>query len=112
MPPGSIDARFTLAAERTVLAWIRTALGLLAGGVGLIYVSPEIAHPAIKYTLGIFMVLLGSAVAVTGGLRWRKTTRSMAGHGPMPASTAVFLLIGAIVVLACALVITLALSGV
>jgi uncharacterized membrane protein YidH (DUF202 family) len=30
-PQGAVDARFTLAAERTVLAWIRTALGLMVG---------------------------------------------------------------------------------
>ena len=29
------DARFTLANERTFLAWIRTSLALLAGGVAL-----------------------------------------------------------------------------
>ena len=29
------DARFTFANERTFLAWIRTALALLAGGVAL-----------------------------------------------------------------------------
>ena len=29
------DYRFTLANERTFLAWIRTALGLLAGGVAV-----------------------------------------------------------------------------
>jgi hypothetical protein len=30
------DYRFSLANERTFLAWIRTALGFLAAGVGLI----------------------------------------------------------------------------
>lgn len=112
MPPGGVDARFTLAAERTVLAWVRTALGFIAGGVGLIYVSPETTHPAIKYSLGIAMVILGSCVAVVGGLRWHKTTRALAEGGPMPAPIAVFMLIGAIVVLAGALVITMAISGV
>ena len=32
---GEPDPRFTLANERTFLAWIRTALGLLAGGIAL-----------------------------------------------------------------------------
>lgn len=35
------DYRFTLANERTFLAWIRTALALLAGGGGIASVSVE-----------------------------------------------------------------------
>ncbi|MDT5236302.1 MAG: putative rane protein, partial [Mycobacterium sp.] len=31
-----LDYRFTLANERTFLAWIRTALALLAGGVAVV----------------------------------------------------------------------------
>ncbi len=38
------DARFTLANERTFLAWIRTSLALLAGGVALHVLGPA-AHP-------------------------------------------------------------------
>ncbi len=38
------DYRFSLANERTFLAWIRTALGFLAAGVGLIS-SPPILPP-------------------------------------------------------------------
>ncbi|GAA1080829.1 DUF202 domain-containing protein [Kitasatospora nipponensis] len=33
--PGEPDYRFSLANERTLLAWIKTALALLAGGVAL-----------------------------------------------------------------------------
>ncbi|GAB17659.1 hypothetical protein GOEFS_036_00980 [Gordonia effusa NBRC 100432] len=111
-PPGSIDARFTLAAERTVLAWIRTALGFVAGGVALIYVTPEAHHPAIKYSVGGLMVLVGTAVAVTGGVRWRQTTRALRDGGAMPSPTMIFVLIGAIVVIAVALIAALAISGV
>ena len=31
--PGEPDYRFSLANERTFLAWIRTALGLMAAGI-------------------------------------------------------------------------------
>ena len=34
------DYRFTLANERTFLAWIRTALALIAGGVALVQLVP------------------------------------------------------------------------
>ncbi|MFC7482946.1 YidH family protein [Luedemannella flava] len=35
-----IDVRFLLANERTLLAWLRTALALMAGGVAL----AQLAH--------------------------------------------------------------------
>ena len=35
------DYRFSLANERTFLAWIRTALGFLAAGVGLDQLAPR-----------------------------------------------------------------------
>ncbi len=36
LPEGSEpDPRFTLANERTFLAWVRTALALLAGGIAI-----------------------------------------------------------------------------
>ena len=37
------DYRFSLANERTFLAWIRTALGFLAAGVGLDQLAPDFA---------------------------------------------------------------------
>jgi putative membrane protein len=36
------DYRFSLANERTFLAWIRTSLGFLAGGVGLDQLAPDL----------------------------------------------------------------------
>lgn len=41
------DYRFSLANERTFLAWIRTALGFLAAGVGLDQLAPDFATPLI-----------------------------------------------------------------
>ena len=43
------DARFSLANERTFLAWIRTSLALLAGGVALEALDlPVEAAPAVR----------------------------------------------------------------
>lgn len=111
-PPGSVDARFTLAAERTALAWIRTALGFIAGGVGLIYVTSDTTHPVVKYSLGVAMVILGSVVAVMGGVRWRQTTEALHGRGSMPSPTFVFVLIGCVVVLSSTLIVAMAVSRV
>jgi len=45
------DYRFSLANERTYLAWIRTALGFLAAGVGLDQLAPDFATPGVSVCL-------------------------------------------------------------
>ena len=42
------DYRFTLANERTFLAWQRTALGLLAAAVALVQLVPELTIPGAR----------------------------------------------------------------
>ena len=37
---GEPDARYTFANERTFLAWIRTALGLVAAGLAIVQLLP------------------------------------------------------------------------
>ena len=46
------DYRFTLANERTFLAWIRTALALVAGGVAVVQLIPEFAFPGARHVMG------------------------------------------------------------
>lgn len=99
VPAGGVDARFTLAAERTVLAWIRTALGFIAGGVAIVYVAPDLRESWLEAVLGAVMVLLGCAIAITGGLRWRRTTRVLRSGGEMPGPSSVLFVVAAIVVL-------------
>ncbi|WP_009473397.1 MULTISPECIES: YidH family protein [unclassified Rhodococcus (in: high G+C Gram-positive bacteria)] len=54
------DPRFTLANERTFLAWIRTSLGLLAAAVGFQAFGAELVGPTVHTVLVIGM-LAGSA---------------------------------------------------
>jgi putative membrane protein len=87
------DYRFTLANERTFLAWIRTALGLLAGGVAVRELTEpfdaEWAHTA----LALVAIAASSAMAVGGYLRWLAVQRAVrrgeslpsAGHIPVIA---------------------------
>ena len=53
------DYRFTLANERTFLAWIRTALALLAGAVGIDQFSPHFL-----FLLTVFMTLVALLLAI------------------------------------------------
>lgn len=57
------DVRFLLANERTLLAWVRTSLAVIAGGFVLIQISDDSTTQSIigfaAVGLGIFMVLVG-----------------------------------------------------
>lgn len=81
MKPGNIgeapDYRFSLANERTYLAWIRTALGFLAAGVGLDQLAPDLATPMVRETVALLLCLFAGALAVYGYLRWLRNEKAM-----------------------------------
>jgi len=79
------DARFTLANERTYLAWVRTALALIAGGVALEALGLEL-HPGLR--LGASIVLIASGVVTTlfAWLGWMRVERSLRHGLPLPSS--------------------------
>lgn len=78
------DPRFTLANERTFLAWIRTALALLAGGVAVEALTQDLFEPALRQMLSAVLLVLG--VALSGGAfwRWLKVERSMRQKRALP----------------------------
>lgn len=97
--PGVVDARFTLAAERTALAWLRTALGLIAAGIAVLHLLGSFGEPAARTALGISLLLIGALTAVIGLTRWRAVDRALHRGGPLPGPWPV-LALGALIVLA------------
>jgi len=71
------DYRFSLANERTFLAWIRTALGFLAAGVGLDQLAPDLATPLVREIVALLLCLFAGALAVYGYLRWLRNEKAM-----------------------------------
>lgn len=71
------DYRFSLANERTFLAWIRTALGFLAAGVGLDQLAPDLATPLIREIVSLLLCLFAAAMALYGYLRWLRNEKAM-----------------------------------
>jgi putative membrane protein len=63
-----IDVRFLLANERTLLAWVRTALALIAGGIALTQFGDRTKF---QITLGVAVILIGAGMAVVGYVRFR-----------------------------------------
>jgi putative membrane protein len=93
------DYRFTLANERTFLAWQRTALGLLAGAVAVVQLVPELTIPGARHVLGVLLAVLAILTAAMGLRRWRQVDRAVRRGMPLPRHpTPEYLGIGLIVV--------------
>lgn len=87
-PWRSADYRFSLANERTFLAWIRTALGFLAAGVGLDQLAPDFATPVIRELLALLLCLFSGGLAMYGYLRWLRNEKAMRLKETCPTPTA------------------------
>ena len=92
------DPRFTLANERTFLAWIRTSLALLAGGVAVEAFTGEMFPPTVRFTLGALLLVVGALLALGAGVRWLRVERAMRNARPLPLPLVVPVLAGAVVV--------------
>jgi len=64
------DTRFTQANERTFLAWNRTALAYIAGGLAIEQLLN--ADRAARLLVSIPVILVGGFVGVAGYYRWRQ----------------------------------------
>lgn len=78
------DPRFTLANERTFLAWIRTALALMAGGIAVEAFTADVFVPGIRKTLAITLLVLGMLISASACVRWLKVERAMRQRNPLP----------------------------
>jgi uncharacterized membrane protein YidH (DUF202 family) len=68
------DPRFTLANERTFLAWIRTALALTAGGVALEALTVPLL-PGLRLAASLLLLVLGLAAVLGAHLGRMLLTR-------------------------------------
>jgi putative membrane protein len=94
MPVDKLDPRYSLANERTFLAWIRTALGLLAGAAAVLAVDVSWPDAAVR-GIAVALAIVGGSSAVMGWYRWRGVQRALEtgevaptprGHVILPAA--------------------------
>ena len=80
------DPRVFFAAERTLLAWVRTALGLVGlgfvvarFGLFLQLVRPDVSHapPPWSGAVGVSLALLGAAAAAVASWQHRQFCRTL-----------------------------------
>jgi putative membrane protein len=92
------DYRFTFANERTFLAWIRTALALIAAGVAVDAFDLDLRAQT-QEVVSVLLVLLGVMCGVSGWSRWARAEHALRRGLPLPSSWASFTLAVATVLL-------------
>lgn len=79
------DYRFTLANERTFLAWLRTGLALLAGAVALASLVHDFGPQSVRLAITGLLLILSLVVTVGGYVRWDRAERALRENRPLPS---------------------------
>ncbi|MET8120634.1 DUF202 domain-containing protein [Micromonospora sp. NPDC005189] len=80
------DYRFSLANERTFLAWLRTGLALVGGGLAVAQFLPPLPMGHLREVIAVALLLLGGAVAIRAVDHWARTERAIRLGQELPAS--------------------------
>ena len=86
------DYRFSLANERTFLAWIRTALALLAGGVLLEQFATRLQPHLALIGVAVLLAALSAALCAAAYTRWRANEIAMRHRRRLASTIAIPLL--------------------
>ena len=78
------DYRFSLANERTFLAWIRTALALLAGALGINQFVESLASPVLRNIIAAAISTLAGLMAIYAYWRWARNEHAMRQGRELP----------------------------
>ncbi|MFK0048294.1 YidH family protein [Streptomyces sp. NPDC090741] len=79
------DYRFSLANERTFLAWIRTALALVGGGFAVDQFLPDLRW-GVRVGMSIALLAVGAACALRAVNHWVRCERAMRRGEDLPVS--------------------------
>ncbi|AUA14867.1 Inner membrane protein YidH [Streptomyces malaysiensis subsp. malaysiensis] len=79
------DYRFSLANERTFLAWLRTAMALVGGGFAVDQFLPETGWP-LRLALALTLLAGGAVCALRAISHWVRCERAMRRGEDLPMS--------------------------
>jgi putative membrane protein len=81
------DARFTLANERTFLAWSRTSLALVVAGLAVAQLLPPFRGvPWGRSAIAAPLILLGATLSVLSYVEWKRNQRALRLGEPLVRS--------------------------
>ena len=92
------DARFSLANERTFLAWLSAGLALLSVGVGIEALGLDL-QPQLRMAASVLLILCGIACPIQAWLGWSAVEKAMRNNRPLPAPRLSLWLVVALVVI-------------
>ncbi len=94
------DYRYTLANERTLLAWLRTGLALVAGGIAIATYAPDLGISWGSGAVAIALVVIGLGTALAGYRRWRVNEEAIRDDRALPGSLVPGVMAAAVAVVA------------
>ncbi|MGH3496560.1 MAG: YidH family protein [Nocardioidaceae bacterium] len=109
--PERPDYRFTLANERTFLAWIRTSLGLLAASVGVDQLATNLGSSVVREVLAAALAVAAAAMGCLGFQRWRVNQRAIDAGTPLASGRPLLVMALAITAVAAVLVVVYVVRG-
>jgi putative membrane protein len=114
LSPAELDQarRTSMAAERTWLAWWRSALAASVGALGVGRLAPEVLHvaPWPYVVLGCGYAALAVGLLIAGAQRQRELERALrsGGHRPLPFRTVGVFTVGGVVLALMTIVLVIA----
>lgn len=100
------DYRYSLANERTYLAWVRTALALIAGGIAIRIFVSDVGGSGLLSAAAVGFTILGGVLTVTSFRHWQDVQQAMREGRVLPTQRGPLILTVGMVFLA--LVVTIA----
>lgn len=104
--PGQPDARFLLASERTLLAWLRTAMTFVALGVALVTLRHFGSNDRWPMVAAAASCVFGVVTALWAYWHWRQIDTAIRAGTPLPRTTnvAAVVVAGVLVIAAAGLI--------
>lgn len=78
------DPRFTLANERTFLAWIRTSLAFTVGGIALETLADPLQE-TLRLIAALVLIAIGLFLPLQAWIGWTRTERAVREGRPLPS---------------------------
>ncbi|WCE30470.1 YidH family protein [Vibrio sp. SCSIO 43137] len=101
------DYRFSLANERTYLAWIRTAIALLAGAIAIDQLTPDLADPLIRKVLSTSLCSFSGILALFAYRRWATNEQAMRHNNELPYTDFLKIISAIVIVLTVTIILTI-----